>query len=816
MARRCLNKEIFIVPFLFFLAIFVFRQAIFNYLVPLSVNFMVFWHEPFKSQTWPGYPLGVPHKAIGSDIFRNLYPLKELAIELLASRQWPLWNPYIFSGTPLLANFQTSVFYPFNFFYFFLPFLNAWTMTIFFQPFLAGLFMYLFLRTIKISRLGAWFSASAFALLPFLIVWFEHGVFGHTLIWLPLILFAIEKFLKKIFWWSFLLITLAFALAILGGHPQTLFFVFLVTISYFLFNLKSSPFKLKKEKFFLFFLALLFSFLLTAVQLWPTFELYRLAAIGSFSSQFIFDKFLLPFSSLITFFVPDFFGNIATYNFWGHFDYTETIGYFGILPLLFGLYAIFWRKEKRVLFFALLAVVSLSLAFPLPTTKLLISLNLPVVSTNVPSRIFFITGFSFIILAGWGVDEWRRKLDRRVSLRRSLKVVAPIGFIYLGIIIFIFLAFRFLSCPPFQEACWQIALRNTILPISTFFIGSALIILGSLREKWKSQMILALILLSLLGGFYFSDKFLPFSDRQFVYPSVPVLEFLEENAGINRFFGFSQAEIIPNLAVSYRLFSPNGYDPLYIKRYGQLLEAVGNDGKIKEVVTRSDAYLPPGSETDLLKDNPRRKRLLDLLGVKYILARSDSSLEYASDDLRFPPADFQLIWKESNWRVYQNKGVFSRIFLADQVVVEEDSQVIIDRIFDPDFDLRETVIIEEELPADFILKNQKSGEVKLIAYHPNQVEIETDSSDNKVLFLSDVFYPGWRAYLDGRKVKVYRANFVFRSVAVPKGKHRVVFSYEPQSFYLGLKITFIGGILFIIWLLFISKWDLEKMRRERS
>jgi len=808
--KRFLNKEILIIPFLFFLVIFVFRQFIFNNLVPIPVNFMAFWYEPFKSQIWPGYLLGIPHKAVGADIFRNLYPLKKLAMSFLTSGQWPLWNPYIFSGTPLLANFQTSVFYPFNLFYFFLPFLDAWTIIILFQPFLAGVFMYLFLRAIKISRLGALFSSSAFAILPFLIVWLEHGIFGHTLIWLPLILFAIEKFLDEISWWSFLLITLGLTMAILAGHPQPLFFVFIVAIAYFLFRL-TDPIKLKKEKLSLFILAGLFSLLLGAVQFLPTYELYRLAAVGSTSSEFIFEKFSLPLSQLITFFIPDFFGNIAAYNFWGFIDYTETIGYFGILPLIFGFYALFFSREKKVLFFALLAIVSLSLAFPLPTTKLFISLNLPVISTNVPSRIFFITGFAFIVLAGFGIDEWRRKLKPEISLRRLAKVAIPIGFIYLGAVIFLLLAPLFFACPSTQENCWRVALRNTILPGLTFLVAVGLMILASFKSNWRSRIAIGLIFLHLLSGFYFSNKFLAFSDRRFVFPQIPVFNFLQERAGIDRFFGFNQARIISNLGVNYQLFSPDGYDPLYIKRYGQLIEAANTDGKIKEIVARSDAYLGPGAESDLLKDNLRRERLLALLGVKYILAKNDSS-EQVAEGLRFPSIDYQLIWEEEGWKIYQNNKALPRVFLAGRTVAEKDSQTIVDKIFDDTFDLRENVILEERLFDGFWLDEEQVGEATVLDYQPNKIEIETDSLGNNILFLSDVFYPDWNVYLDGRKEKIYRANFVFRAVAIPKGKHRVVFLYEPKAFYLGLKLTVFAAILLIVWLLLIKFKDFKRQK----
>lgn len=797
--KKSLGKDTLVISFLLLLTIFIFHKLIINKLIPIPVNFMAFWYEPFKSQVWLDYPAGIPHRAVGADIFRILYPLKDLAINLLLSGKWPLWNPYIFSGTPLLANFQTSIFYPFNFFYFFLPFLDAWTVIIFIQPFLAGLFMYLFLRAIKVSRLGSVFSASSFTLMPFLIVWLEHGIFNHTLVWLPLILYAIEKFLERTSWWSLGLITLGFSFAILGGHPHPLFFVILVAISYFLFKLTDRV-NLRLEKIFWFFIAGAFSLLLTAVQLLPTAEIFRFAAIDSASSEFIFKKFLLSPTHLITFFIPDFFGNIASYNFWGFFDYTETIGYFGIIPLIFCLCAVFGKRDKRILYFTLLTILSLSFAFPLPTTKFLISLNLPVISTNVPSRILFITGFSSIILAAFGIDGWRKSKNSSTILKLLLKIITPLALIYVGAIVFTILAPRWFSCPDIRTDCWQVALRNSILPSIVFFIGTILIIVGNFVKKKRDYFVLVLIFLNILGGFYFSEKFLAFSDRMFVYPKVPVIRYLQENAGINRFFGFGEARIIPDIAVQYRLFSTDGYDPLYIKRYGQFLEAANTDGKIKTTVTRSDAYLDSGSESDFLSNNPRRKKVLDLLGVKYILVKNDSVLDKSRAWQQFPQSDYPLIWEDRSWKIYQNSGVLPRVFLAGNAIVEKEDQAILDKIFDPALNLRENVILEEPLHENFILGDDREGKVEVLNYQPNKIDLETNSSENKILLVSDVFYPGWQVYLDGMEGKIYRSDFVFRAVAIPAGKHKVSFLYNPKSFNLGLRVSMFATMLFIIWL----------------
>jgi len=71
----------------------------------------------------------------------------------------------------------------------------------------------------------------------------------------------------------------------------------------------------------------------------------------------------------------------------------------------------------------------------------------------------------------------------------------------------------------------------------------------------------------------------------------------------------------------------------------------------------------------------------------------------------------------------------------------------------------------------------------------NKVEIQARVAEPSLLYLADTFYPGWNAYVDGRKTKIYRANYNFRAVPLPPGEHEVKFRYEPLSFYVGTLIS---------------------------
>jgi hypothetical protein len=141
-----------------------------------------------------------------------------------------------------------------------------------------------------------------------------------------------------------------------------------------------------------------------------------------------------------------------------------------------------------------------------------------------------------------------------------------------------------------------------------------------------------------------------------------------------------------------------------------------------------------------------------------------------------------------------------RFLLFNRAVYVEDTNAAIEKLTDNAIDLRSTLIL---IGKD---KKQNGGEgglvgtATLVSYDANKMIIECEAKTDTFLYVSDTFYPGWRAYVDGTKTEIYRANLAFRAIKIPKGSHRVVFRYVPLSFYAGLFLT-ISGIALSVWLI---------------
>lgn len=799
-----------ILAFAFF-SIIIFRTYFFTNRVPFPANLLVSAYSPWRNYEWEGYPFGPPAKPMGYDDLRIFYPYRKLITDQLRKGQWPLWNPYNFSGNVHLATYQSPVFYPLNFFYFILPQIDAWSLLVILQPILSGTFMYLFLKKINLSKKASFFGAFAFALSGWMLVWIEEDlVKEHSVLWLPLILYAIEKINEKASAGNIVLLVFSVVSSILAGFLQLTLYVFMAVFAWIFFRYQ----RLKRKdlkKLLILGLAFLFSFLISSVHIWPAVEAYFFSPRGAADAKFLFDDYLMSAEHLITFLAPDFWGNPGVFNYFKTDFYHEKMIYIGIPAFLLALYALFSkRKDKTLRFFKWFSLITLALGFS-PLGWLLYYSRLPLLSTMIPSRIFILPTFGFCILSAFGLDLY---FKQKVNWQRWKKLFLVIGGIFL--ILWLFILYQRIAFPQGKYA--RVSLRNLVLPTG-FFASSLVVILfprlkNSLRlvKKLSSQRakflsFLGLMTLAIFSSFYFANKFIYFSERRFVFPETPVITELKKISGVNRVWGDGDAYFERNMCTYYDLHCPGGYDALFPKRYGELLYTTETGGEITHQIPRCDAELEQALEKEGVLDNWYRRRLLSLLGTKYIIeSKARENEGYEEEQERFPKKFFQLAWEDEKFKIWEYLEALPRFFLVNDYLVEKDKQKIVDYLFDEDFDLSKKVILEENPDLEISRKKVEGQQAKLVSYAPNRVELKTESPTTSLLFLSDNYYPGWKAFIGGEEAEILRANYSFRAVVLPAGKHEIVLSYEPGIFYWGLRVSALSLVLFISWMIFVRIW----------
>jgi len=792
--------------------LFIYREVIFDGKILFPSNFLAQFYSPWVTQKFSGWENGIPHKPIGDDQIRIFYPSRELTNTMFKKKSIPLWNPYIFSGTPHIADFQSAVFYPLNILYFFLPQIYAWEILLFIQPIMAAFFMYLFLRFFKLERGALWLGAISFGFSGFMIVWSqENVVVGQAALWLPLCLFGIEGYIRTKKRWYYLVCVLSHAFCFLAGFFQVTFYIFVFSFFYGIFRAKILEREFKKNTLFVLISVYLFALFLSGAQLFPSIEGFFESPRNTTSAWYLFERYLLPFTHLFNIMVPDIFGNPGAYNFFGRGFYRETILYAGLIPFVFAVYISFKAKSNHIVrFFITAAILSFLLTVDSFITRWLFQLPLPFLPTFLPSRILIIATFSIATLSAFGFSKWIRQKDKNEL--RFMTYLFSIFYIAL-LLIAAYATVMLLNYDNIShfkrlndyiiihgslptKINILVLLKNLILPFTMLSLLSAML----LTKKMLNLSILGIVVLTMFGQFYLLNKYLAIGEPEFLYPENAVLSFLQSKNSLDRFISLRQP-MQENISTYTRVYSAEGVNPIFSRRYAELLYAVKNNGKITSDIPRVEARLSElGDKENPFEDN-RRLRLLSLLGIKYVLYFDDHNPKNSNAN-EFSPNLFKPVWRHGNWYGLEYADAFPRVFLANNIIVQNNPQKILDVIFDPKTDLLNTVLLEEN-PVE--IKNSKLDKpsissVSIKSYEPQKVEIKTKTDKPQMLFLSDNYYPGWKAYIDNGETKIYRANYTFRSIYLPEGSHKVTFKYEPMSFKIGfgISVVSVAAILVII------------------
>jgi hypothetical protein len=751
-------KKILLPLFYFLLILVFFWQFFFKGLLPIPADTIVGMYHPFRDIYAKTNPNGIPFKNfLITDPVRQQYPWRSLAIDLEKKGELPVWNPYNFSGTPLLANLQSSAFYPLNFLFFVVPFEIAWSILIFLQPLLAGLFLYLYLNNLKLKKSASLIGAISFALSGFSIAWLEWGTILNTALWLPLTLLSIDKLLvlsksgkidrKGVIKWL-LIFVFSLISSFFSGHLQIFFYLILLTLAYIFLKLIISSNRLRICMWLIigFFIALA----ITVFQWLPAIKFISLSARNLDVVGWQAQGWFIPWQNLIQFLAPDFFGNPTTLNYYGIWNYAEFIGYIGIVPLTLALFALFFRKDKKTFFFG--TVFFLSLIFALPTifAKLPYKLEIPFISTSQPTRLLFITDFSLSILAALGLDYFIKGKNKK----QILYILGVISIFFVALWSFVL----FFHGTIMSTENLSVARHNLILPSALFATSLVLflIVLFHKKERIRKLSFALLIVVTVFDLFRFGQKFETFARKEYLYPKTPVISFLQKQEGQYRVMSADSTIFPPNFSIIYKIQTLDGYDPLYIQRYGELMAALGRG--------KPDISPPFGFNRIITPQNPS-SGIVDLLGVKYVL-----SLKKLDD------TKLKEVFKDGKTIVYENTMVFPRAFFVTNTLLVNSKQEAISELFNINNPLKRVAVVENIKNKNIFKSNWDLGRVEFTTYQANKVFLETNSPGQGFLVLTDTYYPSWHAKIDGKDIEIFLTDYNFRGIIVPSGKHKVEFT----------------------------------------
>ncbi len=760
----------------------------------------IFSYHPWKSVAPEGYIR--PSNYLHWDEFFIGYPLSTFYSEVVKNGDIQFWNPYIMCGYP-----GRLTLYPIWLLYFLIlslyDFYGIYVITKFF---IVGIFTYIFLRSISEKIFGSLVSAIVFMFSGFMVGFAKSGATSIAAL-LPLLFFLTEKLVQKnsYIYIFFLSLVIGIGYSIGGFHP-ILFHVLLALGIYFVFRViveyrRENDKKIVGKIILSFLLANIAGFFLASIQMLPSLEFLQegseLAArtgVRDLGEGAAYGH--LGLKSLILLFIPNFFGNPVDGNAWEHLlkmrNFIEQSLYIGIFPLILAITGvIFLRKNSKVIFFFGLGFLSLCVVYGIPGVFHLV-VNLPGFNLIKNTRLILIFTFAFSVLAGMGANFLAYQLDREKREKILKFIFSPINLIILTIFIFLIFQYQYFL----GERIYAVLVKNnitdyiwkySILFVTLLGLTIAIIALRSkdiIKLKGIQVFILSVIVIDL---FIFGIRWCPTIKKENIYPITESISFLKKDPGIFRIAALGKT-LVGNSNVPYKLFDIRGHTGNNLQRYEEFIT--------RKCCERTFFYF-------MSNVHPQ----INLMNVKYLLFPPDAN---------FPESERFTRVFDRDLRIYRNNSYFPRSFIVHRAEVVKDDKLILERLYDPNFDPRHFIVLEKDIPEELQkLKNtplEDSSSAEITKYENNSVLINAKMENPGFLFLSDNFYPDWKAYINEEEREIFRADYTFRAVFLEKGDHVVEFKYEPESFQKGLYLSLITAVI----LLGILVWGVISEKRGKS
>ena len=786
------------------------------------ILYIVLAHVCFWKYLVPG------NFAYGTDTVAASYPMQEMGMsEIFKNHSVPLWNPYLFSGMPLLASFSFHVFYPGSWIYFFISpkFATGYLYIIHFI--LMGCFFFAFARHLGLSRRASFVGGLLFMFNGHLVtlVYPGHGGKIYTMTWLPLALLFLDRALDRESFFNMTVVGLLVGMMFYGGHIQILFYCGIVLFLFLLMRLAEGARKrgykwaLKGAAGFVYAFGL--GTLLYAAVLLPAFQYKHYTERGqggtmtAASSYEFATSFSEPPEDLLYTVMHDPFGwgkdygpNVPTTDgifYRGRIGLRLSLDYFGVLGAVLALIGVLFKRNRYTWFFFGMGALTgfLALGGFNPFYRFIWQ-YVPGFSTfRIPYAIMILMPICGSVLAAFGMQYL---LDYSAKGKPRAKIDGLLYFIMGGtaVLALVFAtafywksdlggaADRLLNHEWIRQMLWgqfddvqerlSYFVENMFMFCGVLAVSLVLLLVywkGWLNGKYLVLMVAVIVLADLWPVDWKMIKIIPASNLEDVfYKETPQIKTLEaDKDGPFRVF----APGINNELLVRGIQSLTGYHPVPLTYYMKTLESV-NFG------------------------NP----ILDLLNTKYLLLPKEPGYDFAA----IPDAAARKMMMEkyevldnTDCYFYKRKKPLPRAWLVNRLLKVDDVDQALDAISDPRFPPFAAAAVSDNLPVAFSMDPNAdlSGQkVQVTKYLPDEVDMDVDAPANSFLVASEVWYPGWKAYIDGKKTDVYRADYVLRGVPVLKGRHRLVFRFSPWTYNIGAVVSLLT-LAYLISVIFINR-----------
>ena len=821
-----------------FYAVIILLAALFCY--PAFVPGKTFYAFDYLNRTCPWKSFSTeamppPNNTLITDPVNAFYPPLFLSAhkyfkESLNNGIIPLWYKNILGGLPFYAYYTGPVFIAFNGFS---PIHTAHDLLLFFHLAVAGIFMFLYMKQIGLCKLAALVASIAWMFNGHIMVWFEFEHIPMLAAVLPMTLFFLEKYFDKKNYLTWLMLVFCFGYTFCVSYAHVIIYQFLFIGAYILFKI----FPVIRDKAFLrcrrILLGLITAFccsLILGLNFFVThLELvsYGQRKILEFKELFI-KTGQLPLTYLGTLLFPNLFGNPTTpltftpamaatqiYN-----NYNELCIYAGAAVLFMVLISFLrikkdshWRFFFLIALYSLLAAMGTWLYYPLAK-------SIPGLNQTTPTRILYIFSFCMAAMAGMGMQTLisaRNTFGVRLRRKRNITIISvALLIIALALVVVANTHFgldyilnhglirykgesyrRAISAYLSWKSChiWE---PLTYIIECFLLIQIAVWCTGKARRIALILIVLLITVELVLHGWSYNTV----SDTTMSFPETPGMGMLKNSSEPARCV--SIGKFLPNALAISGIETIEGYASLYPKNYGNYFKF----SKEKKVNDTSKSL------SRWLISNGYYSPFYELMNTKYLVLSPDISFKKGP---KFDQVFKKLYDKEIV--IYENIFAFSRAFGVTGFRVVSDDSEALKTMKNMEYQkLRNTVVLHEP-PARAVSYKDAAGTIhtKISNYSTNGMLIHSVSSLPGFIVISNNWHPGWKARIDKKATKIFKANGFMQAIEVPPGKHKIELLFRPWGAIIGILISLCAWcVLFIAIATFTIRYLINNYSHKKN
>lgn len=742
-----------------------------------------------------------------SDVPTGHYPWDAMAREAVRSGEFPAWNRQAFGGVPFFANPQVGFFSLFSLPIWLLPLHYGIALSAALKLWAAGFGTYLLSRELRLGFAAGLLAAIGYAFCSFNIVWLTHQSLPAVAAGLPWMLLLTERIVRERRAVAVLLLAVATALTLGGGHPGTQIHVLLATALFGLVRGSgvrglTAPDRVKRLA--LVAGGLVLGVLLMAAMFVP--ELFStrgtLGTEARRAGEAVSPGSDMSVRALLTTVFPDYWGRPS-----GDFveqpalgNYNEYAFYAGAVVLLLALAGLATRGNwRRKLPFAVLGALGLAIPLRMPGLQQLIEAT-PFLSVVQNQRFHFVFELAAATLAGFGLDAL---VERRRDLRWEFAV--PLGGLALALVAIGLVGpselpvtdavGRVLHDPTAQDLA-----RRSIAWFALFAVA-VLLAFAALRrwpDRWPA-IVAALVLVAVFDMLHFAHGYQPMgpADRM-IPPRTPAIAYLQRHASDSRILGLGYA--LPNAwSATYGLDDVRGYDPPYPTMRLYRLWQAANPHQLNWAPFIIETLWPTSAQ------------VTSLLGGRWVIAPPGIELDRSSRQLRA----LRQVYDGDDATILENAEAVPRVRVAPKLVLSDGADETRALLIADTFDPRDAVVVErdEEGAAALAGLPPAHGTVRVTDESNATVTLSAELDRRGLVVFNDSLLDGWSVTVDGEPQPAILVNSFARGVAVGPGRHEIEWSYRVPGLAAGIAISAVAWLGLVAAL--VSLTLLRRHRRSR-